>query len=302
MADRRFNDIASRLAAGQHGVVTRRQLLDGGVARRTIARRLSGGLIRQLHRGVYLLGPLAQRYTSEMAAVLACGPDAVLSHRSAAVLWRLLDRRLRGARVEVTLSRGQRSRPGVRVRRSRTLTPEDVTKHEQIPVTTPTRTLVDLAAVLRPTALERAVAEGVARRLVEEAALERAVARHQGARGIGKLRAVLGGTGPAFTRSTAEESLLALVRRARLVSPEVNVIVGGHEVDFFWPTERLVVEVDGRAFHSSARAFERDRRRDAELAARGIRVMRVTWKQLTREPEAVLVRLGGALLAQSPPR
>lgn len=248
------------------------------------------------------MGPLAQRYTSEMAAVLACGPDAVLSHRSAAVLWRLLDRRLRGARVEVTLSRGQRSRPGVRVRRSRTLTPEDVTKHEQIPVTTPTRTLVDLAAVLRPTALERAVAEGVARRLVEEAALERAVARHQGARGIGKLRAVLGGTGPAFTRSTAEESLLALVRRARLVSPEVNVIVGGHEVDFFWPTERLVVEVDGRAFHSSARAFERDRRRDAELAARGIRVMRVTWKQLTREPEAVLVRLGGALLAQSPPR
>jgi very-short-patch-repair endonuclease len=114
--------------------------------------------------------------------------------------------------------------------------------------------------------------------------------RWKGRRGAGRLGAVFEGGPPARTRSEAEERFLGLVRQAR-----VNVTIAGYEVDFYWPDARLGVEVDGAAFHGSPLAIERDRRRDARLAAAGIRVMRVTWRQLTREREALLVQLGRAL-------
>jgi len=123
------------------------------------------------------------------------------------------------------------------------------------------------------------------------------VTRRAGKRGAPLLRALLAEeTGPALTRSEAEERLLILIRKAQLPPPETNVHVGNYEVDFYWRRERFVVEVDGQAFHSTTRAFENDRRRDGWLAASGIRVMRVTWKQLTNEPEALLVRLTQALI------
>lgn len=231
-----------------------------------------------------------------MAACLACGPDALVSHRSAAVLWRLLERSRR-APVDVILLGSQRLRPGIRTCRVGTLRDDEVTRRHGIPVTTPARTLYDLAGRLRPVALEKLAAEALARRLTSENELLEMVERHAGRRGVHRLRAVLGGAGPAFTRSKAEELFLAMTRRAGIEEPQVNVSVGRHEVDFYWPGARLAVEIDGRAFHASSRDFERDRRRDAELATQGIRVVRVTWKQLTREPEAVLVRLGGALAA-----
>lgn len=292
-----FEDVASRIAARQHGIVTRRQLLAEGVSRDVLDHRVRTRRLRPVHRGVYRVGPVEPALAREMAACLACGPNAWLSHRSAGVLWELLKRSPRPALVDITLRGSERRRPGIHAHRIGTLRDDEVTRRHEIPVTTPARTLFDLAAVLRPMALEKAVAEGVARRLVREDELMKMVESRAGRRGVHRLRAVLGGTGLVFTRSRAEELFLTLVRRARVDHPEVNVMIGGYEVDFYWPRERLVVEIDGVPFHTSSRAFERDRRRDADLAPRGIRVVRVTWKQLTREPEAVLVRLGGALLA-----
>ncbi|HSM06539.1 MAG TPA: type IV toxin-antitoxin system AbiEi family antitoxin domain-containing protein [Longimicrobiales bacterium] len=292
-----FDGVAFRIAARQQGIVTRHQLLAHGVGRDIIDHRVRTLWLQPIHRGVYRVGPVEAPLSREMAACLACGPDAWLSHRSAGRLWELLKGSLRPAAVEVSLRSGGRRRPGIRTRRVGTLGQNEVTYRHGVPVTTPARTLCDLAADLRPIALEKAVAEGVALRLVSEQELAGVAARHSGRRGIQKLRAVLGGGGPAFTRSRGEELFLELVRRAQVDEPEVNLTIAGHEVDFYWPREQLAIEIDGGPYHSSSRAFERDRRRDADLASRGIRVVRITWRQLTREREAVLVRLGGALQA-----
>lgn len=291
-----FEEVVSRLAAGQHGVVTRAQLAAEGISRDVLDHRVHTRRLQPLHRGVYLVGPVAPQNAREMAACLACGPCAYLSHRSAGALWGLLKRSAR-APVDVALRSGVRKRPGIRTYRIRTLQDDEVTGRHGIPVTTPARTLYDLAGRLRPLALEKIIAEALARRLTSEEELVEMVERRAGRRGVHRLRAALGQTGPAFTRSRAEELFLGLARRARIEEPQVNVTVGRHEVDFYWPRARLAVEVDGRAFHTSSRDFERDRRRDAELATHGIRVVRITWKQITSEPEAVLVRLGGALAA-----
>jgi very-short-patch-repair endonuclease len=151
---------------------------------------------------------------------------------------------------------------------------------------TPARTLLDLATRLSPHDLERAVNEALVQKLSTKQELNR-LARRSSA-----LEAALAYE-PALTRSEAEDRLLALVRAARL-PPRTNVKVTRYEVDFLWPGERLTVEVDGFAFHSSRAAFERDRTRDADLQAAGYRVTRVTWRQLIREPEAVVARVAGA--------
>jgi len=289
--------VVSRIAGRQHGVVTRGQLLDADVTRHVIDGWLRTGQLKRLHRGVYLYGSLPHPFTTDMAAILACGTNACLSHRSAGFLWELLPRRRRVGPVEVTLIAGRRERPGVHTHIRRTLSHEEVTSYQRIPVTTPIRTLIDLAEILRTARLERAVAEAVATKLLTEAELASEADRLPRVRGIRRLRAVLGMGHVARTRSRAEERFLDLVRRAKLDEPRVNSVIAGHEVDFYWPTQHLAVEVDGRAFHSSRHSFESDRRRDAELVARGIRVVRITWRQLTREPEALLVRLGAALVA-----
>lgn len=299
MTRRNFMEVASQFAGHQYGVVTRRQLLSAGVTRHSIDGQVKRRQPTRLHRGVFLLGSLRLPLSQEMAAILACGPGACLSHLSASRLWGLLPcSSSQVGLVEVSVKAGRRSHPRIRVHRPRRLDDQDITTYQLIPVTTPVRTVFDLASVVRARTLERAVAEGVAKRLMSEAELTRVVAGRDHARGFVALRDVLGGGGPARTRSVAEDAFLDLVRRARLDAPRVNARVGEHEVDFYWPVHRLVVEVDGRAFHTSRHAFERDQRRDAELVARGIRVMRVTWRQITDEAEAVLVRLGAALLAE----
>jgi very-short-patch-repair endonuclease len=143
--------------------------------------------------------------------------------------------------------------------------------------------------------LERAFGEAVARRLTTGAAVLDVLSRHPRQPGSRALRSVLGSDQLALTRSEAEERLLALIRRAGLPEPETNVRICGYEVDFLWRPQRLIVEMDGHAFHSTPERFESDRLRDGVLAAAGLRVMRVTWRQLTQEPEAILVRLGAAL-------
>ncbi|MGH7552236.1 MAG: endonuclease domain-containing protein, partial [Longimicrobiales bacterium] len=144
--------------------------------------------------------------------------------------------------------------------------------------------------------LERAFAQAERRNRIDRAKLRSLAARHGSRRGTPLLCGLIEDeTGPAWTRSEAEERFLALIRKAELPTPEVNVSIGKCEVDFFWRHERLVVEVDGFAFHSSQRKFESDRRRDARLSASGVRVVRVTWRQVVDEPEAMLVRVAQTL-------
>ena len=290
-----FLHVASRLAKRQHGVVTRRQLLDAGVPPGVIERRVRGGGLTAIHRGVYRMGPVASPLAHMMAASLACGSGAVVSHRSAAELWRMLRRRPSRGTVHVTVRSGHPRRPGIIVHRREGLPLEETTDHDGIPVTAPARTLLDLGLTVRLRTFEQALAEALALRHTTESEIAAMVKRYEGRPGTRRLARALGGGGPRLTRSEAEERFFELVRKARLPWPAVNSVVVGYEVDFHWPSHELAVEIDGFAFHSSRRAFERDRVRDAELAAAGLRVVRFTWRQLMNEPLAVVARLSGAL-------
>jgi very-short-patch-repair endonuclease len=219
----------------------------------------------------------------------------MLSHLAAGVRWKLL----RGSItiIDITVpARNPRPPAGVRIHRVRRLDPRDVARRDGLPVTAPARTLLDLAEVASLRTLERAFDEAVRIRLVSDSLLRDLLARSPGRRGAKVLRVLLERTdGPAFTRSEAEERLLALIRAARLPSPQLNVRVGPHEVDLLWQEAGLAVEVDGFAYHSTRTAFERDRLRDAELEAIGLRVVRVTWRQIAEEPHALVARLARAL-------
>lgn len=288
------------IATSQHGLVTRNQLQSLGLGRGAIAHRVSRGRLHRLHRGVYLVGHAAvPPLAPELAAVMACSPEAVLSHRSAAWLWQLARRP--DGEIDVTVvGRNGGRRPHVRVHETRCLGALERTKREGIPVTTPARTLLDLAESVSPRELERALDEARVRRLVRRSQLTGVLDASPGRKGAAALAALLDREGdPKLTRSEAEERTLALVRAARLPRPRVNARVGGLEVDLLWREQRLVVEVDGYAYHSSRTAFERDRLRDAELGAAGFRVMRLTWRVLVDEPEAVVARLASALAQPS---
>jgi very-short-patch-repair endonuclease len=286
------------LAARQHGAVGRAQLLSAGVPGHVIDRRVRSGLLRPVQRGVYRAEAVAGPHAREMTAVLACGAGALVSHRTAAYLWGLLPREADDAPIHVlTPGTARRLRPGLRIHRARGLLPADAGCIRDVPVTSVARTLVDVARVAGARQLEQALAYAEREELVERPALLAFTRRFPRRPGVPVLRALLrpGAAPPAWTRSDAEERLLGLVRRAQLRAPETNVRIDGMEVDFYWRAERLVVEVDGHAFHADARSFERDRRRDARLTARGLRVMRVTWRQLADESEATLARVAQAL-------
>ena len=277
--------LIEQLAAAQLGLVTRAQLRAHGITAHAIANRARAKRLVPLHRGVYRVGPVIAPYSRELAAVLACGPHAVLSHRSAGRLWKLLPDADDTGPIDISLRRGDRERSGIRIHRVR-LKREDVTAHGGVPVTTPSRTLLDLAAVLASRDLESALALAERSDLLDHGELLALTGRRKGRPGARLLRSLLADAGPAFTRSEAGARFLAMIRKAQLPAPETNVRVESYEVDFFWRRENFVVEVDGFAFHSTARRFENDRRRDARLAAGGVRVMRVTWHQLTREPSS----------------
>jgi very-short-patch-repair endonuclease len=224
-----------------------------------------------------------------MAAVLACGEDAVLSHRGAAALWQLLPSSL----LEVTAPTA-RGRPGIKRHRAR-LADDEITRERGIPVTTVPRTLFDLAAVVPRHRLERAINEAeVQRRLTDSLSLPVLLKRHPRRRGSKALRAILE-TGATLTRSDLEARFLMFVEQTRLPTPEANahLLINGIwiECDFVWRAERVVAELDGRDTHDTAAAFERDRARDRALAAAGWRTVRVTWHQLRREPESLAADL-----------
>jgi very-short-patch-repair endonuclease len=283
-----------RLAARQNGVVSRRQLLAAGVPSGVIRGRVRAGAMTRIHRGVYQVGPVAAPRAREMAACLACGPTATLGHWTAASLWMMV-RVARRHPIDVVVTDGKRARPGLRVHRALALPSDERTRLDGVPVTTPARTLMDLAATARPRTLERAFADALDRGLTTAADVQGLLDRHPGRPGTRGLRVILASGTPHLTRPEAEERFLRLIRRAGIERPETNHRVAGYEVDFFWPDARVIVEIDGAPYHTSPGAFERDRRRDSILAARGYQVVRITWRQLVDEPLAVAVRVARVL-------
>jgi very-short-patch-repair endonuclease len=280
----------------QHGVATRAQLLAAGLGPSAVDHRVAAGRLVAVYRGVYRVGPPVATWGREMAAVLACGPASALSHGSAACLLPILGDRRPPEVVEVTVWGGSRKRDGVRVHRVRDLPTDEITRVEGIPVTTPGRTIIDLAGVLDARELERAVIQAMALRETTRAKLLALTGRYPRRRGVARLRAILAPeAGPARTRSKAEEVFLKLIRDAGLRDPEVNVIVAGHRVDFVWRTERVVVEIDGITYHSLTGRIEADRLRDADLADAGFRVLRITWRRLQEKPLAALASVIRAL-------
>ncbi len=280
----------AELAARQHGVVARWQLSQIGVSRSTWERRLASGHLIPLHRGVAAVGHRRLRPEGHwLAAVLAAGPTAALSHRSAAALHGL--RQSNAASVDVTVGGQRRRQPGIRIHRVEALAAADVTAIDGIPATTVARTLVDLAAVIDRGQLARAVGEAERRGVLDMVAVDAVAARLRTRNGGGHatLREVIAdhaAAGASLTRSELEDRFLRLVDRAGLPRPRTNAVVEGVEVDAFWPP-RLVVELDGWAFHRGRGAFERDRAKSNLLTASGHVVLRFTHRDVVDRPEGV---------------
>jgi hypothetical protein len=300
---RDIDDLIDACAASQHGVVARAQLLAAGVPGHAIDHRLRRGRLRRIHHGVYGLGRLRGAYAEEMSGVLAAGEGALLSHGSAGALWGQLPPRAPDSRIEVsTPGRHSRSRPKVKTHRIDAMQPDEATSLHGIPLTTPARTLLDLAAVLSAGELERALARALRAQQPpagESGGLEEAlvalVERYPGRAGTPHLRFLLEQDALVFTRSHAEEVFLAIIQRGGLPPPETNVRVLRFEVDCLFRAARLVVEIDGFRYHGSPAALDRDRTRDQTLNLAGYDVLRFTWKQLDREPDRVLANVAMAL-------
>jgi very-short-patch-repair endonuclease len=247
-----------------------------GLSRREIERRLEAGWFVRLHRGVYAVGHTAlTRHSHLIAAVYACGPEALASHRAAGWLWGIL----RGSQpIEVTAPRGRKPGKGFVVHRSRLVHDEDRAMRQGIPVTSLARTIVDLADDLKEKRLADAVNEAEVQRLFDLNAVERVLERLPGRKGRHKLMRVLTAYRDVqpFTRSRAERLVFEMCREHGLPTPRVNTWLGSEEVDFYWPDADVVLEFDGGAVHRTTRAFYEDRQRDRSLAARGIHVVRAT--------------------------
>jgi very-short-patch-repair endonuclease len=278
----------ARIAANQHGVITTAQLLGVGLLHSGIADRKSAGRLHPIHRGVYAVGHARLSDRGRwMAAVLACGQGAVLSHTSAGELWGF-HRRPRWLRavgsgdevpdvhVTVPTTNGLSKRDRIVLHRSSTLIARHCTLHDGIPVTTPVRTLADLRPLLTPAQFAAALREAEFLRLPmdDEPDSDRA-------------------------RTDLEQAMRALCRRHRLPRPEVNVKIERFEVDFLWRDQRLIVEVDGWESHRTRSAFEEDRARDARLAVLGYEVVRFTWRQVTEDARAVAQTIRTLLRARA---
>jgi len=289
--EQRIADIASR----QGGVVGIAQLLDAGLTHNGVLRRVEAGRLHAVHRGAYAVGHHSLAVTGRRwAAVLACGPGAALSHHSAGAAWGVL--RSGGARLDVLVRLGGRAPPGgVRLHRSRVLAAGDVTALDGLPITTPARTLLDLAAALTTARLSTAVSRAEQRRLLDFADLHALVDRHPHRAGSPALRAVLQSYAAHDTRSALEDLIAELCQRHAIERPQDNVILHGHVRDFAWPPRKLVVEGDSYSWHRSPTALDSDRERDVTLALAGWRTLRFTYAQVTRRPGYVADAIRAAL-------
>jgi hypothetical protein len=271
------------LAGRQHGVVGRRQLIDAGLGRNAVDRRVDQGRLHRVLPGVFAVGHHILTIEGRwMAAVLAAGPGAVLSHRAAGALHRIH----RCEYLEVTVPKPRRPVRGIHIHCSKYLPADERTTVHGIPVTTSPRTLLDLATVLTKHQLERAVHEAEYRQILDPLSLPDLIARYPRRRGVKAIKSVLARLrfGANVPKKELEKRFIAFADEAGLPPPETNAYLHAgdrsYECDCVWRTNQLVVELDGRAAHSTTAAFERDRERDRVLQAEGWRVIRVTWRQL----------------------
>jgi very-short-patch-repair endonuclease len=291
------------LAAAQHLVVELAQLVELGWSASAVRKRASTGLLHRCYRGVYSLVPprLLKREGRWMAAVLACGPGAVLSHRSAGALHAV--RPYNGTKIDVTIpGRVHRGQPGIVIHRSTTLAEADTTDLDGIACTTVARTLFDLADVTRRRGLERAFDQSEILEAFDLTAMQDQLERNRGRRrASGLVKVVLNEhyIGSTPTLSWFEERLLPITRSLGIPDPEVNQWLilpdGGAAIkpDFMWRQQRLIIETDGAKTHGTRQAFESDRRRDQRLVLAGWRVIRITWRQLKRRPHEIRALLKG---------
>lgn len=253
-----------------------------------------------MHSGVYAVGrPSLSRHGDYLAAVLTCGPKALLSHRSAAWLWGIS--RGAGSQIEITSPTPRKPRPPILLHHSRVLQAQDRALVESIPVTSVARTLLDYAATVRFGLLQRALERSEELKLFDLEAVDELLARTAGHPGHGRLRKALELYRPApFTRSGLERRFLGLVEQSGMPKPVTGFNELGYELDVYWPTERLVVELDVYETHGSPAAFERDRLRQEDLLLAGVRMTRVTGPRLKREPKQVIERVRRLLAQQGP--
>jgi hypothetical protein len=280
-------DKTARIAERRHGRITTEQLIEAGVDHRRIERWVADGRLRPVHRGVYAVGHQAPSVLGDyMAAVLACGAGAVLSHRAAAYLLKLLPGGPPPPEVTVPTLAG-RARPGIVIHRVKSLHPLDVSELDAIPITTAPRTLLDLAPSLDPAQLTRACHEAWVRHETRPEWIAACIDRNPGKKGGAKLRAALGSDA---TLSKLEDRFLALLREHGLPAPRTNVGHRGDKVDCHWPARGLTVELLSYRFHASRQAFEADvarRRRSNHLA--------FTWGDVFDRPDQTIAELTAAL-------
>jgi len=268
-------------------VVTRDQLTAAGLRDSGVRDWVRDGRLHRLHRGIYAYGHDRLRVEGRwLAAVMASGPGAALSHRSAARLWEIWQSSSGLIDVTVPSQNGRRKPAGIRIHRSRRLVADEVTAMRGIPVTSLARTLLDLADVLNPQALRRAITEAEYRNVFDLTSLTAVVQNNPGRRGAKVMRAAE--QAGHRTRSPLEDRFLAFAERWRVEDPESNVWLEGYEVDFLWRRVGLVVELDGAAEHGTRAAVRRDRKKDRVLWRAGFRTMRLTADALDAEEEVAL--------------
>jgi hypothetical protein len=286
--------VIADIAAEQHNRVSRAQLLARGVTRDEIRSRLRSGHLHGVARGVYAVGsPAPSLRAGQMTALLVRGAGSALTHVSGSAVWTMLAQDAPPHHVSGPSS-GSRF-IGVIAHRAR-FAPGDVAVHDGLRVASPMRCLLDLAETESVETVARALAEAEVLQLVTRPALLERLPVWRGRHGVRVLRELIDDNlAPAPTRSVLEERFLALVRRAGLPRPLVNVKVAGWLVDAYWPRHRIVVELDGRRFHDTASRFEHDRARSAALVAAGELVMQFTWRRLDREDVKVVAELAAAL-------
>lgn len=285
----------TELAARQYGVLSIEQLSALGIGKGSIEKALKNGRLRRLHHGVYAEGHTdLSPHGKCLAAVLACGPGALLSHYSAAWLLGLLP--TQPIPVHVTTPIPRKRRGMIVIHHSRTLTEEDSGLEERIPVTSVPRTLLDQAALARFSRLRRALKRSEELGLFDLPAVLSVLDRNKGHRGNRPLRRALAlYEPPRFTRSGTEEYFVALVEGAGLPRPASNWVEAGHEIDVYWPELRFGVEIDTYATHGTHQSFEDDRVRREDLKLSGIEMTQVTDKRLEREPNRVIERIASLL-------
>ena len=288
----------SRIAERQRALITRAQLKQLGIGRRAIDYAIARGRLHRMHQGIYSLVPFPALppLAAEHAAILACGENALLSHHSAAAVWGI--RPFLEGDVDVTVIGKEtgRRRRGIRVHRTAHLDPRDARRHQQIPIISPARALLDIAPETSGRALEWALDQALVKRLTNRAQIRAVLAAYPHRPGTPKLQTLLDPDRPTtITRSHPEEQLLDRLRKAGLPIPEVNARVGNYTADFLWRAARLILEIDGYHYHHTRAAFERDHRRDAEHQREDFLVIRVTPRQIQHNHEAILVQVATTL-------